>query len=72
MTRRPPPKPPADLSRSAAPEDREARTLAMLLVPPDPLKQLAAWRAKVAARSSLQPSRVAPRTAPRSAPKKKR
>jgi hypothetical protein len=44
----------------------------MLLVPPNPLEQLADWRAKVAARISLQPSRVARKVAPKAAPKKKR
>jgi hypothetical protein len=71
VTRRPP-KPSTDSLRSPATEDIEARALALLLVPPDPLKQLADWRAKVAARSALQPSRVARKVAPKAPPKKKR
>jgi hypothetical protein len=38
----------------------EERALAVLLVPPDPVKQLAEWRAKVAARLNATPSRRAP------------
>ena len=71
MTRRPP-KPTPEPPRSPGSEEKEARALAVLLVPPDPLQQLAAWRAKVAARTSSGQSKAARKPAPKAVPKNKR
>jgi hypothetical protein len=61
VTRRPS-KPSKDLPLPRTePEDTKARALAALLVPPDPLAQLAEWRAKVAARHSLKPAKSPPK-----------
>lgn len=71
VTRRPP-KPPRELPRTPESEAREARALAALLVPPDPLRQLAEWRAKVAARTASGPSKAVRKPAPKAVPKNKR
>lgn len=71
MTRRPP-KPPRELPRTPESEAREARALAVLLVPPDPLQQLAEWRAKVAARAASGQPKTVRKPAPKAVTKNKR